>query len=578
MSKITATEVRNMMGAYNAVYAPQQEEQEVQELALEIIENAAYVLFSQGYDVEDVISYFTEATEEVISEDFVNFAEGNVILESVAVSDEYIEEQFEVLNEGLLDAGARFGAKALGALRGGAGRVLAAGAKQIQQGGGGLRSAAGAMTRAATRAASQAGSKLLSKGATAAKSLMSKAGGALSKVGKVGGVLSKVPGGKLLGRIAPGAGVALGAMDAANRAKRGDWGGAALSGLGGALSAVPGGGTLAGLGVAGIQAATDAAGLTGDKSKKAPSAKTAPSADKAKFNASAALGGKTAFAAGGGAAAMKKDPKLTAADIQKRGTEALFKAGGGKSAEVQKGQTRAQVIAQGSKNVAPKPTVPAKPTPAAAAPEVKATNTIAAKPTQPAVAPAKPKTEPAAKPAGQSTMSQQAAELRDMQRASQLRQQGQDVTGANITSVRKDVEKFNKPEELNKPAPAGTALAAEQERRRKAQQAQQAKPVEESYDAYDLVLEYLFDTEQAETLKEAHYLMTEMNSEMIQSIVEAKRKSYSAKKARKGEDLGLPGKGFGKIAKEAGERYGSEERGEKVAGAVLKGLRAKHGK
>ena len=578
MSKITATEVRNMMGAYNAVYAPQQEEQEVQELTLEIIENAAYVLFSQGYDVEDVISYFTEATEETIIEDFVNFAEGNLIIESVAVSDEYIEEQFAILNEGLLDTGARFGARALGALRGGVGRVLNAGAKQIQNGGG-LRSAAGAMSRATTRAATQQGSSLLSKGVTAAKSLMSKAGGTL---GKVGGVLSKVPGGKLLGRIAPGAGVALGAMDAANRAKRGDWGGAALSGLGGALSAVPGGGTLAGLGVAGIQAATDAAGLTGDKSKKAPSAKTAPSADKAKFNASAALGGKTAFAAGGGAAAMKKDPKLTAADIQKRGTEALFKAGGGKSAEVQKGQTRAQVIAQGSKNVAPKPTVPAKPTPAAAAPEVKATNTIAAKPTQPAVAPAKPKTEPAAKPAGQSTMSQQAAELRDMQRASQLRQQGQDVTGANITSVRKDVEKFNKPEELNKPAPAGTALAAEQERRRKAQAQAEAQKQTVSasyeYDAYDLVLEYLFDTEQAETVKEAHYLMTEMNSEMIQSIVEAKRKSYSAKKARKGEDLGLPGKGFGKIAKEAGERYGSEERGEKVAGAVLKGLRAKHGK
>jgi len=30
---------------------------------------------------------------------------------------------------------------------------------------------------------------------------------------------------------------------------------------------------------------------------------------------------------------------------------------------------------------------------------------------------------------------------------------------------------------------------------------------------------------------------------------------------------------FGKIAKEAGERYGSEERGKKVAGAVLAKLR-----
>ena len=49
--------------------------------------------------------------------------------------------------------------------------------------------------------------------------------------------------------------------------------------------------------------------------------------------------------------------------------------------------------------------------------------------------------------------------------------------------------------------------------------------------------------------------------------------SYSAKKARAGEDIGKPGKMFGKIAKEAGERYGSKERGEKVAGAVLAKLR-----
>jgi hypothetical protein len=49
--------------------------------------------------------------------------------------------------------------------------------------------------------------------------------------------------------------------------------------------------------------------------------------------------------------------------------------------------------------------------------------------------------------------------------------------------------------------------------------------------------------------------------------------SYSAKKARAGEDIGKPGKMFSKISKEAGERYGSEERGKKVAGAVLAKLR-----
>lgn len=49
---------------------------------------------------------------------------------------------------------------------------------------------------------------------------------------------------------------------------------------------------------------------------------------------------------------------------------------------------------------------------------------------------------------------------------------------------------------------------------------------------------------------------------------------YSAKAARAGKDIGRPGKQFAKIAKSAAERYGSEERGEAVAGAVLKKLRA----
>lgn len=51
--------------------------------------------------------------------------------------------------------------------------------------------------------------------------------------------------------------------------------------------------------------------------------------------------------------------------------------------------------------------------------------------------------------------------------------------------------------------------------------------------------------------------------------------SYSAKSARAGKDIGKPGKMFAKIAADAAERYGSEERGKKVAGAVLKKLRSK---
>jgi len=57
------------------------------------------------------------------------------------------------------------------------------------------------------------------------------------------------------------------------------------------------------------------------------------------------------------------------------------------------------------------------------------------------------------------------------------------------------------------------------------------------------------------------------------AMAEASTGDYSAKKARAGKDIGKPGKMFSKIAKSAGERYGSKERGEKVAGAVLAKLR-----
>ena len=58
---------------------------------------------------------------------------------------------------------------------------------------------------------------------------------------------------------------------------------------------------------------------------------------------------------------------------------------------------------------------------------------------------------------------------------------------------------------------------------------------------------------------------------------EVEEAGYSAKSARAGKDIGKPGKNFSKIAKGAAERYGSKEAGERVAGAVLKKLRAKEG-
>ena len=52
-------------------------------------------------------------------------------------------------------------------------------------------------------------------------------------------------------------------------------------------------------------------------------------------------------------------------------------------------------------------------------------------------------------------------------------------------------------------------------------------------------------------------------------------RSYSAKAARAGKDLGKPGKNFSKIATKAGKKYGSKAAGKRVAGAILAKQRAK---
>lgn len=57
--------------------------------------------------------------------------------------------------------------------------------------------------------------------------------------------------------------------------------------------------------------------------------------------------------------------------------------------------------------------------------------------------------------------------------------------------------------------------------------------------------------------------------------VEESKKTYSAKAARAGKDLGEPGKNFEKIARSAAKRYGSKKAGERVAGAILAKIRAK---
>jgi hypothetical protein len=227
---------------------------------------------------------------------------------------------------------------------------------------------------------------------------------------------------------------------------------------------------------------------------KGSSAKTAPSGDKAKYNASAALGGQAAFKAGGGAAKMKQNPKMSAADVQKLGM----------------------------KNIKNKPT----PTPAAPS----STPTPAASSTPaPSSTPAKQKVAPT-KP----TQTQD-NKLTNMQKWAKANptlaakvKPGQ--SGYDDISAKRDKPGPNEkqdqtptqgnPEAKIDPKAVGDALKAQQERDKNKAKPQTVNASYE-YDAYDLVLEYLLSQGHTDTVEEAHYVMMEMDAETIGTIVEA---------------------------------------------------------
>ena len=129
--------------------------------------------------------------------------------------------------------------------------------------------------------------------------------------------------------------------------------------------------------------------------------------------------------------------------------------------------------------------------------------------------------------------------------------------------------------------PKGLRGAMEKGARKKVGQAQKIMGAlksaqKEELDIFDVVLEFLQAEGIVENLEEAEWVMANLiDAETVAVILD--EASYSAKAARAGKDIGKPGKAFAKIAASAGKRYGSKERGEKVAGAVLAKLRAKKG-
>jgi hypothetical protein len=355
------------------------------------------------------------------------------------VAEEYLQEQYEILSEALPAIAAGLGLAGRALL--GAGARRTAGAVIKRMAGPGVRKAVGG----------------------AVKNI----GGAVGKVKDLAkGALNKLPGGSG-GKLASGLKTA------------GKWA------LGGAAFEA---------GARGVKA------LMGDKGS---SAKTAPAGDKAKYNASAALGGQAAFKAGGGAAKIKQNPKMSAADVQKLGM----------------------------KNIKNKPTpAPAAPSSSTPAPAASATPAPSSTPAKSKLAPTKPASTPDTK---LTPMQQWADKNKTLAAKVKPGQSGYDEISATRTkpgpNERQDQTPTQGPtpttaqqDQLNKTGYAPLTPEKKKEPQQTPRQTAREKVLNQSYeyDAYDLVLEYLLSQGHVETVEEAHYVMMEMDAEIIGTIVE----------------------------------------------------------
>ena len=566
MSRLTGRDAFGLVEAYNAVYASQGVDED--QLASEIFEEIAYALISQGYTAIDVLEYFANVDEEVIIEDIVAIDEGTLLIESV-VSEEYIEEQMQQLDEvwGLAArVAAPLVARAAPVIARAAPRVAGAAAKLGQR-------AAGAATRLGQRASTAAwksGSKATPMGRFPAgtptapgtkiigqKNLLQRAGSAVS--GAVNTVKSAAKG--ALGKLPGGSGGKL--ASAARTAGKWALGGAAFE-----------------AGTRGVSALMSKGGGGSATGKSTPT----PDANKAKYTASAGAGGQTAFAAGGGAAAMKKDPKLTAADVQKRGTAAMRASAGGDLAKGSQLFKSKQQIMSGKPTGSAPAAASASPSggggggsaapsggggggatrPSASAPSGKATPTTPAPGTKAAGPESiKPKTP---NPLMQRTFGYQSGNAPD-----QVQKRAANLDTGKITRT---AFAGSTPPLSSAAATAATTKPVDDVTKKQRQIASTPRPVTanpsgkrdeplwEEVDAFDLVLEYLVSEGYAETEEAATAIMANMSEEWREEIICEKKGERP-----RGLPYGPVGKGFRELT--VPQRKKMLEKGKKHTRAAM---------
>ena len=163
-----------------------------------------------------------------------------------------------------------------------------------------------------------------------------------------------------------------------------------------------------------------------------------------------------------------------------------FAAGGGAAKIAKTGMSRDQVVALGNKNLKSAPAAPVLPPPTTSQPTTTSTPTLKPKPERPPAVGTLGKTSferrlptsaelkaAQAERATQKAAGQDTSSVANAEKALQAAQKTNlSTTGPtpaipDLKSVNTDLKKANTPEALNKPAPAGSALAAEQEKRKK---------------------------------------------------------------------------------------------------------------
>ena len=410
-------------------------DEETTKLVEDIFYDISYSMASEGYSANGILDFLAKGSEQDILEKYFDctISEG-------LVSEEYILEQLQIIDEGIGSLLAKVGRGAVKGTLGFAKRLSTAGNGAIK-GGGGVRDALGAMGKSTKRAIAQSGA------VTKVKDIAKGAKAALTS-----------PTAKKIGLGALGAGALVGLP----------YVGAKLAGAG-----------------SGGQESSPAGSPAG---AKPPGGPNASNADFMKGSALAKLGGRQG---------RVKDGEFRTMGWSKQSADRYNKA---------KGATTPPAAA--------KPPVPAKP---AASSSGGGSGSGGG-------------SKPAAKPAAKKPFigTTKGGTKYEIRTPTSKELAASKAAGGGEAGVRAAVaagKPTTGPEASNaQKSQAGADVAAIQAKERanfeKKNKEVMASTQKESYNAYELVLEYLFDYGHANTIEEAEYIMTELDESFIQSLVE----------------------------------------------------------